>query len=357
MRFDRNRRTFEWYHTIDFGGIVTRRPERSRAAADAVRHPRVARRTNRARRGPGEWILRVRVRDARRGACRDVRATDLDQTRSNPELAESVGHSRRRRGGLSSRRARVRDPGAVDRRRPPFCSVYDLTPNASAPADRVLRELLLHLTDPLRALYAIRRVCQDEAIICTAIDTHLLVGRSVPREVHRHAPTATPSGCRRSPASSRFYSPPASPASRPVSTFRLRSKDGLFNTPHGTIRALVCSDYLVSLDSAGAFTLKQHYIFRALGSYWTWDLHTPNLSGFGGAQTAQRSRALRTLFWPSCCNPPLGSYEPDSVPYLPRYCRRNAGAAQITVTRPRTAPTRSRPPTISPRRCCRIPGT
>ncbi len=57
-----------------------------------------------------------------------------------------------------------------------FCNVYDLTPERVGAYDFVFcASVLLHLTHPLRALYGLRRVCTGEAIICTAIDTHLHV--------------------------------------------------------------------------------------------------------------------------------------------------------------------------------------
>ena len=49
-----------------------------------------------------------------------------------------------------------------------FCNIYDLTPQRVGVFDLVFcASVLLHLTDPLRALYGLRRVCGREAIICT----------------------------------------------------------------------------------------------------------------------------------------------------------------------------------------------
>ena len=98
--------------------------------------------------------------------------------------------------------------------------------------------VLLHFTDPLRALYAIRGVTREQAIICTAIDPALHV-RGQARALFRGTATgqafwlptmacleqmALASGFRRVER---------------VSTFRLRSRDGNFDTPHGTVRAFV----------------------------------------------------------------------------------------------------------------------
>src|SRR3954447_6046888 len=52
-----------------------------------------------------------------------------------------------------------------------FCNIYDLTPERVGMHDLVFcASVLLHLTDPLRALYALRKVCAHEAIISTGID-------------------------------------------------------------------------------------------------------------------------------------------------------------------------------------------
>jgi tRNA (mo5U34)-methyltransferase len=120
-----------------------------------------------------------------------------------------------------------------------FCNIYDLTPDTVGTHDLVFcASVLLHLTDPLRALYGIRRVCRNEAIICTAIDTHAHVANE---------PRALFLGTAKGQA---FWFPTmmcleqmalAAGFARVerVSTFALRSVDGKFDTPHGTIRAFV----------------------------------------------------------------------------------------------------------------------
>jgi tRNA (mo5U34)-methyltransferase len=120
-----------------------------------------------------------------------------------------------------------------------FCNVYDLTPERVGLYDLVFcASVLLHLTDPLRAMFGLRRVCRDEAIICTGIDTHfhftnqaraLFLGTATGQAFW--FPTMT---CLEQMALAAGFA-----RVERVSTFALRSADGKFNTPHGTIRAFV----------------------------------------------------------------------------------------------------------------------
>jgi tRNA (mo5U34)-methyltransferase len=120
-----------------------------------------------------------------------------------------------------------------------FCNVYDLTPVRVGTYDLVFcASVLLHLTDPLRALYGIRRVCRDQAIICTGIDTHLHVSHQ-----SRALFVGTATGqafwlptmkCLEQMALAAGFA-----RVEKVSTFDLCSVDGKFDTPHGTIRAFV----------------------------------------------------------------------------------------------------------------------
>jgi tRNA (mo5U34)-methyltransferase len=120
-----------------------------------------------------------------------------------------------------------------------FHSVYDLTPARVGLFDLVFcASVLLHLTDPLRALYGIRRVCRDQAIISTAVDTNPdLIEQSFAQFI------GTANG-------QVFWLPTlkclenmllAAGFARVerVSTFHLKSADGTFETPHGTVRAFV----------------------------------------------------------------------------------------------------------------------
>ena len=125
---------------------------------------------------------------------------------------------------------------AVQRR---FCNVYDLTPERVGTYDLVFcASVLLHLTDPLRALFAMRSVCRDQAIICTGIDITpglenepraLFVGQADGQAFW--LPTIA--------CLERMIVAAGFTRFERVSTFRLQSRDGLFDTPHGTVRAFV----------------------------------------------------------------------------------------------------------------------
>ena len=86
-------------------------------------------------------------------------------------------------------------------------------------------------------LFAIRRVCRDQAIICTGIDaspaqdqpTALFVGTASGQAFW--LPTM---GCLEHMLLAAGFS-----RAERVSTFSLRSMDGKFDTPHGTLRAYV----------------------------------------------------------------------------------------------------------------------
>lgn len=118
-----------------------------------------------------------------------------------------------------------------------FHTVYELSPESVGTFDIVFcASVLLHLTDPLRALFAIRTVTREQAIICTGVDNAVHV-RNQSRALFR----GTPDGqsfwfptmkCLEEMALAAGFT-----RVERVSTFRLKSTDGKFNTPHGTIRA------------------------------------------------------------------------------------------------------------------------
>jgi len=120
-----------------------------------------------------------------------------------------------------------------------FCNVYDLTPERVGMYDLVFcASVLLHLTDPLRALFAIRKVCRHQAIISTGID-RLSWRFSRPRarfvgRVKGQAFWLPTMPCLEQMALASGFD-----RVERVSTFRLKSVDGQFDTPHGTIRAFV----------------------------------------------------------------------------------------------------------------------
>ena len=120
-----------------------------------------------------------------------------------------------------------------------FCNVYDLTPERVGTYDLVFcASVLLHLTDPLRALYGLRRVCAHEALICTAVDTHEHVQNEPYSRfigtVDGHAFWFPTMVCLERMVLAAGFS-----RVERVAAFPLQSVDGRFDTPHGTLRAFV----------------------------------------------------------------------------------------------------------------------
>lgn len=120
-----------------------------------------------------------------------------------------------------------------------FCNIYDLSPESLGMFDITFcGSLLIHLTDPLRALYALHSVTSDYSIITTVIDPSRRGARRPLAYFH-----ATEKGqafwspnmkCLESWALAAGYR-----RVERVSTFVLRSLDGEFSVPHGTIKAYI----------------------------------------------------------------------------------------------------------------------
>jgi tRNA (mo5U34)-methyltransferase len=118
-----------------------------------------------------------------------------------------------------------------------YCNVYDLDPNIHGTFDVVFcASVLLHVTDPVRALYAIRRVTADHALIATSIDSRRLDrGDARARFVGRvdgQTFWVPNMACLEQWALAAGFA-----RVERVSEFRLRSRDGQFDEPHGVIRA------------------------------------------------------------------------------------------------------------------------
>ncbi|MEO7272126.1 MAG: hypothetical protein ABIX28_02395 [Vicinamibacterales bacterium] len=120
-----------------------------------------------------------------------------------------------------------------------FCNIYDLTPERVGMHDLVFcASVLLHLTDPLRALFAIRKVCRDQAIICTGIDIAPHTAED-PRALFIGQPDGQAFWLPTVACLEQMVRAAGFPRHERVSTFHLKSLDGLFDTPHGTVRAFV----------------------------------------------------------------------------------------------------------------------
>jgi len=179
-----------WYPTIDVApGVVTPGWFDLRPIVDRLPWPDVA----------GKRCLDVGTYDGflafeleRRGASMVVAADLSDhnewdwplhlRARGPEALAQIAGPEK----GLGFRTAAELLGSRVERVE---CSVYDLAPEIVGMFDVIVcGSLLLHLRDPVRALEAIRSVCQGEFLSADEIDPQLEVGR------RRHRPLAALDG-------------------------------------------------------------------------------------------------------------------------------------------------------------------
>ena len=233
---------FEWYHTIDLGqGVTTSGTYDLRKMLKHYGIPASLKGKTVLDVGPGHgfFSFEFEARSAERVATAEIPTWsshdaspvlrqkfvegNVEQT-MDPYLRGALGFAIEARGSKVQRN---------------FCNVYELSPEKVGTFDLVFcASVLLHLTDPLRAIYAMRTVTREQAIICTGIDTSLHVANQA-----RALFLGTPTGqafwfptmtCLEQMALAAGFS-----QVERVSTFSLKSVDGKFDTPHGTIRALV----------------------------------------------------------------------------------------------------------------------
>ena len=167
---------FEWYHCIDLGnGIVT--PGQFDLAPLLPHYgiPDSLEGKSVLDVGPGHGFFAFEFE--RRRARRVVTCELPDWTEHDSQPRSESGAGRRpasmaRR--ITAARSGLRLQARGSRLERQFCNIYDLSPERVGTFDVVFcASVLLHLTDPLRALYALRRVCADRAIICTAVERSL----------------------------------------------------------------------------------------------------------------------------------------------------------------------------------------
>jgi tRNA (mo5U34)-methyltransferase len=116
-----------------------------------------------------------------------------------------------------------------------FFSVYDIGPETTGVFDLVFcGSVLLHLTDPLRALYGIRRATREVAVVATGIDP---VDAPEPRALFYGTPDGQAFWMPNMTCLERMALAAGFRRVERVSTFPLKSVDGKFDTPHGVIRA------------------------------------------------------------------------------------------------------------------------
>jgi tRNA (mo5U34)-methyltransferase len=231
---------YSWYHRLDLGnGIVTPGIFDLRPLLPHYGIPASLAGLSVLDVGPGHGFFAFEFEQ--RGAAKVVTAElpnwiDHDASPKMAQVARDVGErgDAYHRGALEF--AIEARQSKVERR---FCSVYDLTPERVGMFDLVFcASVLLHLTDPLRALFAIRRVCRDQAIICTAIDTtahrtHEMFARFVGTP-DGHAFWFPTMGCLRQMLTVAGFA-----RVERFSTFQLQTIDKKWDIPHGTFRAFV----------------------------------------------------------------------------------------------------------------------
>jgi tRNA (mo5U34)-methyltransferase len=230
---------YEWYHTLDLGdGIVARGQYDLQPILRQYGIPDDLAGKTVLDVGPGHGFFAFELE--RRGAT--VTTTELPnwaEHDASPALQQEFA----RVGDLPEAYHRGAFGFAIQARRSQltrcFCNVYDLTPERIGTYDLVFcASVLLHLTDPLRALFAMRKVCRDQAIICTGIDSTVAVqGQSralFVGEVNGQAFWLPTVACLE-----RMVLAAGFARVEHVATFRLKSVDGKFDTPHTTLRAFV----------------------------------------------------------------------------------------------------------------------
>ena len=231
---------FEWYHRIDLGhGIVT--PGQFDLAPLLPHYgiPASLEGMSVLDVGPGHGFFAFEFE--RRRARRLVTSELPDWTEHDSSPHDKAALPSAREHGDAYHRGAfgfaIQARGSRLERR--FCNIYDLSPEGVGTFDLVFcASVLLHLTDPLRALYALRRVCAGQAIISTAVEwrwplTSMALARFVARPGGHVFWLPTPKCLMRMAIAAGFA------RCERVSAFRLRSSDGAFDVPHATVRAFV----------------------------------------------------------------------------------------------------------------------
>ncbi len=231
---------FEWYHRIDLGnGIVTPGQFDLAPLLPLYGIPESLDGQSVLDVGPGHGFFAFEFERRRARKVVTCELPDWTQHDGSP-VQKAALTSAREQGDAYHRGAfgfAIQARGSRLERQ--FCNIYDLAPERVGTFDLVFcASVLLHLTDPLRALYALRRVCSDRAIICTAVERHwpltsFALARFVARPGGHVFWLPTPKCFVRMVLAAGF-----SRCER-VSAFRLGSTSGEFDTPHVTLRAFV----------------------------------------------------------------------------------------------------------------------
>lgn len=232
---------FRWYHTIDLGnGIVTPGEYDHRPLLKYYGIPEDLSGKTVLDIGPahGFFSFEFEKRNAQRVVAVELpRWSDHD---SSPELKKTFREDRTDEKssdylhGALDFAIRVKK-SKVERR---FHSIYEISPDQIGTYDLVFcGSLLIHLSDPIRALYALRSVTREFAILSTTIDPFSLNFR----------PSAFFHGTL---SGQSFWAPNmkcleqwalAAGFSRVerIATFKLNNRSRKTKLPHGTIKAFV----------------------------------------------------------------------------------------------------------------------
>jgi tRNA (mo5U34)-methyltransferase len=240
-KLDDEMRRYKWYHTVDLGnGLVTPGEYDHRPILGHYGLPDSLAGKTVLDVGPAHGFFAFEFEE--RGAARVV-TVELPKW-----SAHDAGASLKKTlsDGKSDSEMETYLHGALDfairarrsRVERQFFNVYDLSPEVVGSFDITFcGSLLIHLTDPLRALSAIRSVTREYCVVATVID-------SDPASVGARALFyGTQDG-------QAFWAPNMTCLERwaicsgfrrveHVSTFQLLSPHGTFDIPHGAIRAYV----------------------------------------------------------------------------------------------------------------------
>ena len=233
--------TYQWYHTIDLGhGIVTPGQYDHRPLLKHYGLPDDLSGKTVLDVGPAHGFFAFEFE--KRGAARVV-------TVELPRWSEHDG-SPTLKAGFTRDEVDVRNEAylhdtlafAIEARNSRveriFYNVYDIGSATTGVFDIVFcGSLLIHLTDPLRALYALQAACREYAIIATPID-HDPAARE-PRALFYGSVNGQAFWAPNMLCLERWALAAGFQRVERVSTFRLKSLDGQFDSPHGTIKAFV----------------------------------------------------------------------------------------------------------------------
>ena len=232
---------FDWYHTIDLGdGVVTAGLYDHRRLVPAYGLPDDLAGKSALDVGPAHGFFAFELEARGADPVVTVELPRWSEHDASPQLrdqfeAESSDVTTRDylHGALAF--AIEARSSRVEQR---FGNVYDLSPETTGQFDLVFcGSMLLHVSDPLRALYAIRSVTRESAIIATAIHQDRF-GRQ-PRAVFAGQAQNQVFWLPNMRALEAWCLAAGFDRCELGKTFTLRSRDGQFGDLHGVVRAWV----------------------------------------------------------------------------------------------------------------------